>query len=138
MHETSVRRRNGHTSVACPTVAAGGLSGLARCNPRGEWEQARCHERVWDLFRVEHERLVWDGEPEGFDRVATRTPRREATRERLDTLQCFIPRRYAMPWTGGPETMVTHMTFTEWMFSLARKRDVLIGYSVRVRDAWEL
>ena len=43
-----------------------------------------------------------------------------------------------MPWSGYPETMVTHITFTEWVFSLRAHREVQIGYSIRVNDAWEL
>jgi hypothetical protein len=43
-----------------------------------------------------------------------------------------------MPWTGEPETKVTRMTFTEWTFSIAARREVQIGYSVRVQDWWEL
>jgi hypothetical protein len=43
-----------------------------------------------------------------------------------------------MPWSGYPETMVTHITFTEWVFSLRAHREVQIGYSIRVNNAWEL
>ena len=43
-----------------------------------------------------------------------------------------------MPWRGYPETMVTHITFTEWVFSLRANREVQIGYSIRVNDGWEL
>jgi hypothetical protein len=43
-----------------------------------------------------------------------------------------------MPWKGYPETMVTHITFTEWVFSLRAQREVQIGYSIRVNDWWEL
>jgi hypothetical protein len=45
----------------------------------------------------------------------------------------------AMPWTGYPETAVTQLTFyREWTFSLKAQREVLIGYSIRVENAWEL
>src|SRR6185436_3596760 len=43
-----------------------------------------------------------------------------------------------MPWTGYPETMVTQLTYTEWVFSLRAQREVQIGYSIRVANAWEL
>ena len=43
-----------------------------------------------------------------------------------------------MPWTGYPETMVTQLTYTEWVFSLRAQREVEIGYSIRVANAWEL
>ena len=43
-----------------------------------------------------------------------------------------------MPWTGYPETMVTQLTYTEWVFSLRPQREVQIGYSIRVANAWEL
>ncbi len=43
-----------------------------------------------------------------------------------------------MAWRGYPETMVTHITFTEWVFSLGAHREVQIGYSIRVNDGWEL
>ena len=43
-----------------------------------------------------------------------------------------------MPWSGYPETTVTQLTYTEWVFSLRAHREVLIGYSIRVADAWEL
>jgi hypothetical protein len=43
-----------------------------------------------------------------------------------------------MPWIGYPETAVTQLTFTEWVFSLRARREVQIGYSVRVAGAWEL
>lgn len=43
-----------------------------------------------------------------------------------------------MPWTGYPETMVTQLTYTEWVFSLRAHREVQIGYSIRVANAWEL
>src|SRR5262245_64020110 len=43
-----------------------------------------------------------------------------------------------MPWSGYPETMVSQLTFTEWVFSLRAHREVQIGYSIRVADFWEL
>jgi hypothetical protein len=43
-----------------------------------------------------------------------------------------------MPWIGYPETAVTQLTFAEWVFSLRARREVQIGYSVRVAGAWEL
>ena len=43
-----------------------------------------------------------------------------------------------MPWSGYPETMVTQLTYTEWVFSLRPQREVQIGYSIRVANAWEL
>ncbi len=43
-----------------------------------------------------------------------------------------------MPWSGYPETEVTQLEFSEWIFSLKPKREVLIGYSVRVAGGWEL
>jgi hypothetical protein len=43
-----------------------------------------------------------------------------------------------MPWTGYPETTVTQLTYTEWVFSLRAQREVQIGYSIRVANAWEL
>src|SRR6185295_8725355 len=43
-----------------------------------------------------------------------------------------------MLWTGYPETMVTQLTYTEWVFSLRAQREVQIGYSIRVADWWEL
>ena len=41
-------------------------------------------------------------------------------------------------WTGYPETAVTQLTYGEWLFSLGARREVQIGYSVRVQNAWEL
>jgi hypothetical protein len=43
-----------------------------------------------------------------------------------------------MPWSGYPETMVTQLTYTEWVFSLRAQREVQIGSSIRVANAWEL
>jgi hypothetical protein len=43
-----------------------------------------------------------------------------------------------MPWSGYPETKVAQLTYTEWVFSLRARREVQIGYSIRVADAWEL
>ena len=43
-----------------------------------------------------------------------------------------------MPWSGYPATEVTQLEFSEWIFSLKPKREVLIGYSVRVAGGWEL
>ncbi|HEX3036192.1 MAG TPA: hypothetical protein VHT73_13920 [Thermodesulfobacteriota bacterium] len=43
-----------------------------------------------------------------------------------------------MPWSGYPETEVSQLTYTEWLFSLKARREVQIGYSIRVADAWEL
>jgi hypothetical protein len=43
-----------------------------------------------------------------------------------------------MPWSGYPETALSQMTFAEWQFTLRAKREVLIGYTVRAFDAWEL
>ena len=43
-----------------------------------------------------------------------------------------------MPWVGYPETAVTQLTFTEWGFSLRARREVQIGYSLRVSGAWEV
>jgi len=34
--------------------------------------------------------------------------------------------------------MVTQLTYTEWVFSLRAQREVQIGYSIRVANAWEL
>ena len=36
-----------------------------------------------------------------------------------------------MPWSGYSETMVTQLTYTEWVFSLRPQREVQIGYSIR-------
>lgn len=40
-----------------------------------------------------------------------------------------------MPWSGYPETEVSQLTYTEWLFSLKARREVQIGYSIRVADA---
>jgi hypothetical protein len=44
-----------------------------------------------------------------------------------------------MPWSGYPSTSVTQLTYErEWVFSLKARREVQIGYTIRVDDAWEL
>ena len=40
-----------------------------------------------------------------------------------------------MLWTGYPETTVTQLTCEEWLFSLGARREMQIGYAIRVADA---